>query len=303
MVARIRHLVVLGCALVLAAAVVPAAAQIEDQLSAYTGANAEGYLEPLALAMGSNLNSGLFYSAYIPVEGFHIALEFPVMSVIFGDDDATFTAVTEDGFTPETEAEVSTVVGPGDGVIVENVDLGTAFAFPGGLDLNSFSLSAPQIRIGSVKGTEAVLRGFSLDVGDAEVGNLGLVGIGLRHSISQYMTDPPVDIAGGFMYQSFTLGDELIDATAFSIGVQVSKRIPSGFALIEPYGGLSYDMFSMDVSYEFDGEPITLEYDSISGVHLTLGLHAQAGFLSLFGEYNLAEQSGIGFGMAFGFKS
>ncbi len=143
---------------------------------------------------------------------------------------------------------------------------------------------------------------MAFDSGDIEIGSVGLWGLGARHSISQYMTDPPVDIAAGFMYQSFELGDDLIDSWGFTFGVQASKRFPSGFAIIEPYAGLSFDTFQMDVAYDDeDGDPVALEFDSSSTAHLTLGLHAQASVVSLYGEYNLAKQSGFAFGMGFGF--
>ena len=291
------------CLLAVIVVASPAVAQIEEQISAYTGANAEGYLEPLALAIGANLNSALYHSAYIPESGLHIFLETPIMGVIFDDEDATFSAVTEGWYSPETTVEAPTVIGSGEAVVIENLQDSSAFAFPGGFDLNSFALAVPQVRIGSFKGTEALIRYIALDVGDIEVGNVSLYGFGLRHSISQYMgPTAPVDLAAGFMYQKFELGEDLIDATAFTFGVQASKRFPSGFAVLEPYAGLSYDMFQMDVKYEGeDAEPIELSFDSESTAHLTLGLHASAAFLSLYGEYNLANQSGFAFGMGFGF--
>ena len=306
MVARNRYLVALGCAVLVLLAAVPVSAQIEDQLSAYSGANAEGYLEPLALAIGANLNSGLFHSAYIPIEGFHISLETPIMGVIFNDEDRTFTASTESGFEPldpdDSTVEASTVIGDGLAVIVDGV-AGTAFAFPGGFGLNSFALAVPQLRVGSVKGTEALVRYIAIDTGEVEVGQISLWGLGVRHNISQYMGPAaPVDIAAGFMYQKFELGDALIDATAFTFGAQVSKRFPSGFAVIEPYAGLSYDFFQMDVAYTAeDEEPVELSFDSRSTVHMTVGLHAQAAVVSFYGEYSLAAQSGFAFGMSFGF--
>lgn len=301
MVARTRYLAALACAAMVLLAAVPVSAQIEDLISAYTGDNAEGYLEPLELAIGADLHSALFHSGYVPEEGLHISLELGLMAVLFSDDDRTFMATTEMGFSPETTVEAATVVGSGDAIIVEG-DHGTAFAFPGGLNLTSFSLAAPQLRIGSFKGTEGLIRYMAVDTGDVEVGKVNVWGLGLRHSISQYMTDPPVDIAAGFMYQSFQLGDDLIDGSGFTFGAQVSKRIPSGFALIEPYAGLSFDTFQMDVSYDDeDGDPVALEFDSSSTAHLTIGLHAKASVVSLYGEYNLAKQSGFAFGMGFGF--
>jgi hypothetical protein len=304
MVARTRSLAVLGCALLVVFAAVPVSAQIEDQLSAYTGDNAEGYLEPLTLAMGANLNSGLFHSAYVPLEGVHISVETPIMGVIFNDEDATFMAGTEDGFVPlgGAELEAPTVIGPGNAVVIEGEE-GTFFAFPGGLDLNSFTLAVPQVRIGSVAGTEALIRYIALDLGDSEVGKVSLWGLGGRHNVSQYFgPDAPVDVAVGLMYQNFELGEDLIAAKAFTFGAQVGKRFGSGAAIIEPYAGLSYDYFQMDVSYEDgDDELVELSFDSHSTVHATVGLHAQAAFFSLYGEYSLAEQSGFAFGMSLGF--
>ena len=301
MVARTRSLAALGCVVLVLLASIPASAQIEDAMSAYTGANAEGYLEPLAQAIGADLNSALFHSAHIPEGGLHVSLEVGLMAVLFSDDDETFMATTEMGFSPETTVEAPTVVGPGGAIIVPG-DGGTAFPFPGGFSLASLALAAPQLRIGSFRGTEAVIRYMAFDTGEVEIGNVDLQGYGLRHSISQYLPGLPVDIAAGIMYQRFKLGDDLIDATAFSFGAQASMSFPLVFAVVEPYAGLSMDTFQMDVEYDDeDGDPVSVEFDSRSTAHLTLGLHAQVTVVSLYGEYNLAEQSGFAFGMGFGF--
>ncbi len=302
MVARTRSLAALGCVVLVLIASIPASAQIEDAISAYTGANAEGYLEPLAQAIGANLNNALFHSAHVPEGGLHVSLELGLMAVLFSDDDGTFSATTEMGFSPETTVDnASTVVGPTGAIIVDG-DGGTAFAFPGGFDLASFALAAPQLRIGSFKGTEALIRYMAFDTGDVEIGDVDLQGYGLRHSISQYFPGLPVDIAAGIMYQRFKLGDDLIDATAFSFGAQASMKLPLVFATIEPYAGLSMDTFKMDVEYDDeDGDPVSVKFDSRSTAHLTLGLHAQVTVVSLYGEYNIAEQSGFAFGMGFGF--
>ena len=301
MVARTRSLAALGCVVLVLIASIPASAQIEDAISAYTGANAEGYLEPLAQAIGANLNSALFHSAHVPEGGLHVSLELGLMAVLFSDDDETFMATTEMGFSPETTVEAPTVVGPGGAIIVPG-DGGTAFPFPGGFNLASLALAAPQLRIGSFKGTEALIRYMAFDTGDVEIGDVDLQGYGLRHSISQYFPGLPVDIAAGIMYQRFKLGDDLIDATAFSFGAQASMKLPLVFATIEPYAGLSMDTFQMDVAYDDeDNDPVSVEFDSRSTAHLTLGLHAQVTVVSLYGEYNIAEQSGFAFGIGFGF--
>ena len=277
----------------------PAVAQIEDQLSAYTGANAEGYLQPLSDAFGADLNSAWYHSGYVPEDGFHWSFELRVMGVIFSDDAATFSATTESGFTPEQTVDAPTVVGSGNAVTVDG-DSGTEFSFPGGFDLNSFAMAVPQLKLGSYKGTEAVIRYFAIDVGDIEIGNVSLLGLGARHSISQYL-DPefPVDLAGGFMWQKFTLGDDFIDASAFTVGIQASRN----YGWIEPYAGLSYDMFSMSVSYVGDesGETEEISLDAASSVHLCLGCAIGIAPVMANVEYNIAAQSSFAFGLAVGF--
>jgi hypothetical protein len=139
-----------------------------------------------------------------------------------------------------------------------------------------------------------------------ELGDISLFGIGLRHSISQYLSPMfPVDIAGGFFWQSFSLGenqrgDELISTSAFTIGVQASRR----FVVIEPYGGLSLDTFSMDVSYESDAlgttESIDVDFGSSTNLHLTLGLGLNFTYAKAFFEYNIAGMNSFSFGIALG---
>jgi len=291
----------------------PLAAQINDQLSAYTGANATGYLQPLANAFGADLNSGIFRTASIPKMAPKIRLEIQVMGVFFGDDDRTFRAVTERGFTPVTYAYAPTVVGSEEALIVEG-DGGTAFAFPGGLDLNSFALAVPQLRAGGVFGSEVILRYFAIRVAgsgesgsSSDLGKISFFGIGLKHNISQYLSPGiPVDLSAGFFWQSFSMGendrgDDLISSDALSIGVQASKKLGTFF---EPYTGLSYDSHTMDVSYESEATGSTttvdISFETETTLHLTLGFMLEFPVVKGFAEYNIASQSSFAFGLGFG---
>ena len=291
----------------LALVAAPAAAQIEDQISAYTGKNARGYLQPLADAFGADLNSGIFRTGHIKKMGPSVRLELQIMSVLFGDDDRTFRAVTEQGFSPEQYREAPTVVGSVKAVSVEN-EVGTSYAFPGGFDLNSFALAVPQLRVGAVFGTEAIVRYFSIKLGDDDLGDLGFWGFGLRHSISQYLGPVfPVDLAAGFLWQKLTLGeneqgDHLISSSAFSMGVQASRKFAK---VLVPYAGLSYDTHSMDVSYEREDDDlkttIDVDFEKTSMLHLTIGLMLDVPVLSMFAEYNIAGQSSFVLGIGLGY--
>jgi hypothetical protein len=305
----IRSLALLACVAAALFVAYSAAAQVEDKLQDYSAANGEGYIQPLADAIGADLNSGIWRSAYVPEEGFYVVLEVPLMATFFSDEQRTFEYTPMGDDDPiNNPSIVPTVVGDAEGGTIPTVNP-PEIAYPPGFDINSFALTAPQIRIGAFKGTEAVLRYIAIDVGDTEFGSISLIGVGARHSISQYMSpDFPVDIAAGFFWQKFELGDTLIDAQAMTFGVQVGKRIPSGFAIIEPYACLAYDTFTMDVTYDYDTdgggtETIDLDMESDPGVKLTLGLHADVSFLNLSGEYNFGSQGGFALGLGFAFGS
>jgi len=283
----------------------PVSAQLESQLSSYTGRNAPGYLEPLVDAFGADLHAGLYHSARIPESGFRISLELNFMSARFSEADKTFTATTEGGFKPEQTAEAPTVIGPSEAVYVDG-DSGTTFAFPGGFDLASFDFGVPQLRVSSLFGTEALIQLGLIYPGEADLGDISLYGVGIRHSVSQYFNDFPVDVAVGAFWQRFSLGNkdkggDLVSANAWSVGVQASKL----FSRFEPYAGLAYDDFEMDLSYEGDTAEDTVEMSLESGdhFHATVGLSFIVGFAALFGEYNIGGQDAFALGLAVGYPS
>jgi Family of unknown function (DUF6588) len=286
----------LGGAVLALLVAAPATAQVEEALSAYTGANAEGYMQPIANALGANLNDAFFYSAYIPKSGARFSFEVAVMSVIFSDGEKTFQATTEGGFMPTQTVTAPTIIGSTDPVTVSGTG-GTTFTFPGGFDLSSLALAVPQLRIGAIKGTEALVRFFAADISDNEISNIDLFGIGVRHSVSQYFNSP-VALALGAMWQTFSLGGDFVDTSAFTIGLQASKH----FSLLEPYGGLSYDYFKMDVTYESDvnSEDITVNFDAITSARLTLGLGLNYKIGHAFAEYDIASTNSFAFGLTLG---
>jgi hypothetical protein len=281
----------------------PAAAQLGEQLKSYTGRNASGYFEPLIDAFGADLSAGLFHTARVPEKGLHISLEVVFMSARFSDADRTFTAVTESGFSPEQTAVVPTVVGSRKAVRVDG-DAGTSFYFPGGFDLGSFDFAAPQLRLGAVWGTEATIRFGLVNTGSTTLGDMRLYGFGLRHRVSRYVDDFPVDVAVGAHWQRFALGEnerggDLVSARAWTVGLQASKR----YSWLEPYVGIAYDDFSLDLSYEGDTveDAIDLSFDSRDHYHITVGLSFNVLFAVVHGEYNIGGQHAFAVGLALGY--
>lgn len=285
-----------------------ARAQIEQQLAAYTGRNAQGYLGPLVDAIGTDLNSGVFHDGWVPTHGFYASVEFPLTTVFFGRSSRTFVAYTEGDFRPESRATAPTVVGPTKSVSVPGVS-GTTFRFPGGFDVDNFPFAVPQLRIGAWHGTEAILRYLVFDPGRSDLGNLSLYGVGMRHSVSQYLGPRfPLDLAVGFLWQSVSLGrnqqgDNLIASDALCVGFQMSHR----FGALSPYAGLSFDWFSMDVTYETDAgstpERIALAFRSSGAPHGTFGMSYRLAFLDAYGEYDVATQDALSVGLAIQYTS
>jgi Family of unknown function (DUF6588) len=295
-----RRLFLLPAALLTAVTATATAGILEDNLSAFTGDNAEGYLKPLQEAFGQGLNSNFFTTAAIPSTGFHARLEVKAMSIFFGDGDKTFMAVPDDNFGSQEAVEAPTVVGSGRGVIAPGPG-GTTYAFPGGFDLTSLTIGVPQITLGGFRGTEFMGRWFSINSGDAEIGDISFLGLGVRHSISQYLPNAPLDVAGAVYYQTFDLGTDLLDAKTFSVGVQGSK----GFGIITPYGGLALDTISMKVRYTADTgdstEDIAIDFKSETSLHLTLGATLGLGLLHVNVAGDIAKMTEVSAGLGFGF--
>lgn len=284
---------------------VSASAQVDNRLEAYTGRNATGYLAPIVDAFRSNLNSALFYSAYVPPKGFHVSLEFNVMATVFGEDSRTFWATTEGDFRPVKVVKAPTVVGDPSAVYVTG-DASTQFAFPGGFDVNEMYLTCPQVRVGSWKGTELVGRLILYDTGSSELGRLGVWGAGLRHSVSQYLPGvAPFDIALAAMWQHGELkngeGQKVLDSELATFAVH--SGVTAG--PVYPYAGLSVAWYRMAVRYQFDAgsglEPVALDFDTEAGLQLTLGLSYRVHFMAAFAEYDVARQNSLAAGVSVGF--
>jgi hypothetical protein len=283
----------------------PAVAQIEDNLKSYSGSNGTGYFGPLIKAISTNMNTSPYHTADIPANGLVLRLEVPVMGLIFSDDEKTFNAVTEGNFSPRQTVEAPTVVGSGNSVTVDG-DGGTSYTFPGGLDLNSLALTVPQLRIGAVAGTEALVRFIALNIGDTDLGKLNFFGLGIRHSISQYFGPaPPVNVAASFTYQRFKLGEnedgsDLSLTNTYSFGIQVSTRYVQ---YLVPYTGLSYDTYSTDVEYQYERlgetEDVTLDFTGDT-LHWLIGLNLDLYNVYFFAEYNVASQNSFALGLGFG---
>ena len=275
-----------------------AEAQLSDNLGALTGDNAKGYLGPLPKALSSTLNSAVFQTGNVPKNTFNLSLGVRVMGVGFSDDSRTYKPTPPPGFTPTQDVTPSTIIGSTTAV-AQSGQGGTTLYHPGGFDINEFAVAVPQLTIGSVFGTRAVVRWVSLDLGDSDFGKFEYLGFGAQHSISQYFPGLPVDLAAGFFSQAFEIGDGLIKTDALMFNVTGSKRM----GMLEPYAGLGWDTFDMDVAYKSTttpGDNIAIKFDKESNAHLTLGIQALLGFTRLSAELDIAAETGAAVGLSLG---
>ncbi len=272
------------------------AQQLDDYIAKYTAANGKDYLQPLANAFGASLNSGLYRSAAIKKRSLQVYVGLIGTSAIISDQKKTFVAQPEGLFEPKAPVEVSTVFGSGESVTVYGEN-GTSYTFPGGLNVKAFPLLIPQVTVGSWWGTDLTVRFFTYNF-NKNIDRVNLLGLGIRHSISQYFPGIPVEIAAGYFWHHFTLSD-FLKANSSLISLQSSYTKD----MVTFYGGLGYGNSNMDINYVFEKEdPIAFGLDYNNNVRLTLGIALDIEPVVLNLGYTLARQSLISVGVGLRFE-
>jgi len=275
----------------------PAGAQLADNLGALSGDNAKHYLGPMTTGLSGTLNTAIFHGASIPIAGLNFNIGIQAMGITFDDGDRKYQPSDPAGFTSLGSVDAPTIIGDTHAVAQQG-QYGTTLYHPGGFDLDNFFVAVPQLTVGSVLGTRAIVRYISLDLGDAEIGDFSLWGIGLQHSISRYLPSVPVNLAVGGFYQKFNISDDLVDAGALHLEVMASKQL----GLFEPYAAVGWDQLDMKSKYTSTGtgETIEVDFDSETNGHLTIGSTLGLAVVKLYGEFNFAAETGVAAGLSFG---
>jgi len=268
-------------------------AQFSDRLTNLPKEDMKKYATPLATWAGTYFNSGGYYSADVSkVFGFKLSL---VGMMIFIPEDQT-TFKLKDGTKSATFFGDKGAAIPGsEGYAV----------YPPGINQTSIPAGIPQIAF-STLGTELLVRYFpKIDVSDVTA---GLLGLGLKHNISQYFISLPVDIAVQFLYNSFTLESTDVDMSTSNIAF--NAHASRSFGLFTLYGGLQYESTSMDIDYIYsgtgfegveDGEQIKLSLDGDNNFRLTLGAALRLGLLVINTDVNFGSQIAVVAGLNFEF--
>lgn len=273
--------------------------QWEDRFQKIAETNVKQYTQPFATAFGTAMNSGGFHSADIS-DLFGFSISFQGMYIMVPDDQLTFTPTLPDGYV--ANKPTATIFG----------SKGAAYAgpdgyvtLPPGLDVNKIPMAMPQIGL-SFMGTEALFRYIpDIDVGGKK---LGLLGIGVKHSISRYIPLLPVDIAAQILYSTFKITD-LMDVKNLAFNAHASKT----FGIIAPYVGLQYESTKMDLTYEIKGDPlsgdpslrqdrkVSLSLDGDNSLRATVGAALKLAVIVLNADVSFGSQTVLGGGLSFEF--
>jgi hypothetical protein len=251
-----------------------------DFFDTYIGTNAQGYLQPLADLTIGGLNTGIQPSIKIG-DRFNVRLNLNTVHMFPDKSQKTFMGETPETFSPKTTTSVPTIIGNYQNVKVPGVN-GTSYVFSGGYGINRLSLASPQLSIGGFYGSEISLRFMTFGKADTEFGKFSQIGVGLRHSISQYFLkkDSPFDINIGYQFNKSDIGKYIkLQSNYIYLQAGVGNEKIGAFV----YSGYQMGTFDVTYTYEEDNgnktESVNLknQFPVLVGV----GTHIQLGFFSL----------------------
>jgi len=304
-------------------------ASFEEDLQRLAAENATNYISPFVTAFGTDMNTGLYHTAAIhKLFGFDVGIH--MMGAIVPDDAMTYTfqipsSIDFGGYTystaswyPAANLEAPTIFGSDEGaeiapdailvrddiaanmgvspdmVPLELVDslvaLGT-FPVPPGLNLEIAPLAMPQFCLGLPFKTEVLLR-FMPTYSSDDFGDIGFLGIGVKHSISQYIPMCPVDVAAQYVYQSLKVGD-LLESTHTAMSLIASKKLSLILFSLTPYVGFGMESSNLKVDYTIegtgndmlDGTPVSFDIDGDNGFRGKVGVSTRLLLFKIYADY------------------
>ena len=292
-----------GVVIALAAVATPARAQsgLESVIEQFSGATIQGYIQPLADALVGNLSVGYINSTSLGKK-FTFSVEVIGMTAAISESMRFYSAATPSGFQPST-VDAPTVFGGPATVVQHSTIPGLSYRPSDGLvDAEYFPTLGPQIRLGGIMGTEVVFRYASSAMvpvlKEEDFPDLTILGVGLQHSVSQYIPGMPVDISVGGSFNSLKFGD-IVDLSSTSFGVNVGKS----FGMLGVSGGLQSDGGTMNLEYTSTATdaPGSVNVDLKRAIRFRAGASLNLTFLRLFGDAAFGDVTSYAAGLRFGF--
>jgi len=202
--------------------------------------------------------------------------------------------------TGMTEAQVRAQMGSN---INNKVDQIPSVPVPPGFNIPAMPTTSLQASVGLPFGTEAQLRYVPSTAINKDLGDFGLLGIGARISLDQFIPVPffPVDITAGAFYQDLKLGPVNIKSNI--IHAEVGKSIP----FITVYGGFGLESSKLKASYDYtaaDGTvvPVDISVDGENGFRTTVGFRLKLFLLSINADYNIGKYNTYNAGVGLTFR-
>ncbi len=184
----------------------------------------------------------------------------------------------------------------------------------GGLleDLSFMPLTAPQLSLGTIYGTQLSFRFLPEVEMTPEIGNLSYSGFGIQHNPQAWLpVEIPVDLALAFFTQSMDIGS-VAEASASTYGINVAKTFGAKLLSVTPYLGLSGESSKMKFHYDYQtgstspGVPETIkinfEVEGKNTSRVTTGLSFRLAIVNLNFDYNIAKYPSASMGMMLNFS-
>jgi hypothetical protein len=280
------------------------AQSIDQRLQNFTSDYAKGYAQPLVDAIGANLNTGLYHSADTESE-IDIYCGIKIIGTFITSDMQTFGIASPYNQQASTTA---TVLG-GNGSVIPGAPSGTPQNYlSGASNFSTFKmvpLFVPQASVGNLMGTQLMIR-YLPTQNISDVGKVSFWGFGIQHSLSQYISYFPINIAAQVAYQKLTVSDNF-DASAFSFGIQASKKI----LIITIYGGFAYERCKMTLSYDYQNplpassstqsQKYSVDFTGANTFRMTVGASINFLIFRINADYGLGKipvgSIGVGVGL------
>ncbi|MEN3037894.1 MAG: DUF6588 family protein [Candidatus Kryptonium sp.] len=272
--------------------------QVDQNMGSFPASAVKGYIQPLVDVMGANLNSGLYHTASMSkLFGFYVGVKG--MAVFVPSSMKKFRAQLGADYNP-SNVETATVFGDKNGGArtryrnVQDVNL------PGGLGLSLVPLAVPQLSLSTLNSELLVRFVPSIKIND-DIGSINLLGIGLGHSVSQYIPMFPINVAVQGVYQQLKIGSYL-KATALNVNIHASKS----FVFFTLYGGVGYETFTTDINYTYKppigtAQNISLSLKGKNNFRATAGFKLGLAIFDFNVDYSLGNVNVLsaGFGISF----
>ena len=286
------------------------AESLEEKLEKFASDNAKSYLQPLANSVGAGMNSGFYHSARV-LKPFMPSLKIGSTLVLIPSSDKSFIAKSPSNLVYEGDVKTATIFGDKGGTFIGK-EYGSNkiddLKLPNGADLSLIPVPQASVSIGLPYGNELMFRYLPPMEISKEIGDIGFWGIGVKHSIDQYLTGLfPVDLSVQAVYQKMDIAD-IVKINTFALNAQVSKKL----LMLTFYGGLGYENASLEVDYnykEINPEnpdlPIDvktkIKMDAENSVKATAGLRYSILLFDFYADYSIAHTPTINLGVGVGF--